>query len=198
MQRRGYNDDYDDGNDNNNNNKMDDHPAASKRQKISTEDAIAEASTSASASASPPAASESQSPQPRSSPRLYSPLQSPSDPPIPLTAEQVAAAAEAAQDAADAPLQAENGIAFDTDPSTNGDPFSDDGYETDSNLSASTSLASSVYNYAYENGRRYHKFREGTYNFPNDDAEQEREDMKHGMVVNLCQVLHFAPVKTMQ
>lgn len=168
-----------------------DDPSPAKRQKISTEDTTASASASASTSA--PAPSESQSQHARSSSRSpYSPHHSPSDPSIPPTADQLAAAA----DAADAPLQAENGIAVDTDPDP--DPFSDDGYETDSNLSASTSLASSIYNYAYENGRRYHKFREGTYNFPNDDAEQEREDMKHGMVVNLCQVLHFAPVKTMQ
>ncbi len=48
--------------------------------------------------------------------------------------------------------------------------------------------------YTFENGRRYHKFREGQYNFPNDDSEQDREDMKHAMVVNLCQTLHFAPI----
>jgi hypothetical protein len=71
----------------------------------------------------------------------------------------------------------------------------DDGYETDSLGSASTSLLSSVRNYAFENGRRYHKFREGAYNFPNDDSEQDREDMKHSMVVNLCQRLHFAELR---
>jgi hypothetical protein len=71
---------------------------------------------------------------------------------------------------------------------------SESGYETDTLGSASTSLASGVRDYAFENGRRYHKFREGTYNFPNDDSEQEREDMKHSMMVNLCQTLHFAPL----
>jgi methylase of polypeptide subunit release factors len=55
-------------------------------------------------------------------------------------------------------------------------------------------MGSSVRDYAFENGRRYHKFREGTYNFPNEDSEQDREDMKHAMMVNLCQVLHFAPL----
>jgi hypothetical protein len=58
----------------------------------------------------------------------------------------------------------------------------------------STSLAPSVRDYTFENGRRYHKFREGQYNFPNDDSEQDREDMKHNMMVNLCQTLHFAPI----
>jgi hypothetical protein len=102
---------------------------------------------------------------------------------------------EAQRIAAEGANQAEHGILVDT--ASDPEQFSDDGYETDGNMSASTSLASTMYNYSFENGRRYHKFREGTYNFPNDDAEQEREDMKHAMVVNLCQVLHFAPVKNM-
>lgn len=71
----------------------------------------------------------------------------------------------------------------------------DDGYHTDSSSVDSTSLSSSVRDYAFENGRRYHKFREGRYAFPNDDREQEREDMKHAMVVNLCGgKLHFSPI----
>ncbi|TVY38586.1 Secondary metabolism regulator [Lachnellula occidentalis] len=72
--------------------------------------------------------------------------------------------------------------------------YGESGYGTDSLLSASTSLASSVRNYAWENGRRYHRYREGEYPFPNDDSEQEREDMKHAMMVKLCQTLHFAPI----
>lgn len=75
------------------------------------------------------------------------------------------------------------------------DDATDGGYESDSFSSASTSAESSVRDYMYENGRRYHRFREGTYNFPNDDVEQEREDMKHAMVKLLCsQKLHFAPI----
>lgn len=76
-----------------------------------------------------------------------------------------------------------------------GDNTSDAGYESDVITSASTSVDSSVRDYMYENGRRYHRFREGTYNFPNDDVEQEREDMKHAMVKLLSnQKLHFAPM----
>ena len=37
-----------------------------------------------------------------------------------------------------------------------------------------TSLKSFVRDYYYENGRRYHSFRSGEYNLPNDDREQER------------------------
>ena len=92
----------------------------------------------------------------------------------------------------DAAAQAQNFIDIDSGADTQS--FSDAGYETDSLGSASTSLSSSVRDYAFENGRRYHKFREGSYNFPNDDSEQDREDMKHAMVVNLCQRLHFAPI----
>lgn len=101
---------------------------------------------------------------------------------------------EAEKDAAEAPVQAENGITVDSDQSS----FWDDGYETDSNPSISTSLASSMRHYKYENGRRYHRFREGTYNFPNDEMEQDREDLKHALVVKLCQAWYFAPVQNMQ
>ncbi|WQF79128.1 Putative S-adenosyl-L-methionine-dependent methyltransferase superfamily [Colletotrichum destructivum] len=73
-----------------------------------------------------------------------------------------------------------------------------DGYETASNTSTNdtSSLASSIRDYNFENKRRYHKFKEGRYAFPNDDAEQEREDMKHAMVVTLCGgTLHSAPLE---
>ena len=43
----------------------------------------------------------------------------------------------------------------------------------------STSITSSIRNYTYENGRRYHAFREGEYLVPNDDKEQDRQDYTH-------------------
>lgn len=81
--------------------------------------------------------------------------------------------------------------------STSASPTSvdDDGYESDSGLSAYTTVATSVSYFTYENGRRYHRFREGIYNFPNDDPEQDREDMKHAMIHMLCGRLHFAPIR---
>ncbi|KAK4102265.1 S-adenosyl-L-methionine-dependent methyltransferase [Parathielavia hyrcaniae] len=86
--------------------------------------------------------------------------------------------------------QAEEGsIVVDSD-----DLGTDDGYGSDNNTTASTSLAESVRDYIFENGRRYHRFREGRYNFPNDDVEQQREDMKHTMVKLLCGQLFFAPI----
>ena len=56
----------------------------------------------------------------------------------------------------------------------------DSAYEESLNESQySTSLASSVVNYKYENGRRYHSYREGSYPLPNDESEQERLDLLH-------------------
>jgi hypothetical protein len=79
------------------------------------------------------------------------------------------------------------------------DDDEDAGYYTDTASSVSTSLSSSVRDYAFENGRRYHKFREGAYQFPNDEPEQAREDMKHAMLVNVCDGrLHYAPLGNSQ
>ncbi|OLN92122.1 hypothetical protein CCHL11_01493 [Colletotrichum chlorophyti] len=78
---------------------------------------------------------------------------------------------------------------------------SEDGYATASDASSngSTSLASSIRDFNFENKRRYHKFKEGRYMMPNDDAEQEREDMKHAMVVHICGgSLHRAPLERPQ
>jgi SAM-dependent methyltransferase len=44
---------------------------------------------------------------------------------------------------------------------------------------ASTSLASSVLQYEYSNGRRYHGYRSGAYVLPNDEDEQDRLDLLH-------------------
>ncbi|RFU29588.1 hypothetical protein B7463_g6742, partial [Scytalidium lignicola] len=82
----------------------------------------------------------------------------------------------------------------DIDVDSLGDGENDAGYETASLSSASTSISSSVLNYRFENGRRYHAFRDGAYHFPNDEREQDREDMKHAMTMTLCQQLHFAPI----
>jgi SAM-dependent methyltransferase len=43
----------------------------------------------------------------------------------------------------------------------------------------SASLASTIFNYRYENGRRYHAYRDGKYLLPNDDEEQNRLDFNH-------------------
>ena len=61
-----------------------------------------------------------------------------------------------------------------------------DGYWTDSAGSETTSITSSIRNHIFENGRRYHKYHDGQYVMPNDESEQNREDLKHEMVVRLC------------
>ncbi|OJJ57247.1 hypothetical protein ASPSYDRAFT_155427 [Aspergillus sydowii CBS 593.65] len=63
--------------------------------------------------------------------------------------------------------------------------------------SLTTSLSSSVTNYVYENGRRYHRFREGQYLFPNDEVEQDRLDMVHHIDrLMLGGALFKAPIST--
>jgi SAM-dependent methyltransferase len=51
--------------------------------------------------------------------------------------------------------------------------------ESEDSQSYTTSLKSSVLNYQYENGRRYHAYHEGKYMHPNDDQESERLDISH-------------------
>lgn len=56
----------------------------------------------------------------------------------------------------------------------------DSGYaESTGAYSESTSIASSVFDHQYENGRRYHSYKAGRYFAPNDEREQERLDLLH-------------------
>lgn len=59
----------------------------------------------------------------------------------------------------------------------------------------STSLKSSIVQYKWRHGRRYHAYREGQYNFPNDDKEQDRLDMVHHVFRRLIgDKLFLAPI----
>jgi hypothetical protein len=71
-------------------------------------------------------------------------------------------------------------------------------YDTDGDESPQSSVYSSLLEHTFENGRRYHKYREGRYAFPNDEAELDREDVKHSMMLQLCQKLHYAPLDNPQ
>ncbi|CRG82966.1 hypothetical protein PISL3812_00313 [Talaromyces islandicus] len=51
--------------------------------------------------------------------------------------------------------------------------------DTTSSIDDRTTLVSSIKDYKYENGRRYHSFRDGEYLLPNDDREQDRLDLSH-------------------
>ncbi|TDZ36735.1 Secondary metabolism regulator LAE1 [Colletotrichum spinosum] len=98
-------------------------------------------------------------------------------------------------------VPAENVVEADTDDgaSSRADETWDEGFESASTHSASTSMSSSVRDYVFENTRRYHKYMEGRYLLPNDEPEQEREDMKHAMCVNVMNgKLHSAPLENPQ
>ncbi|KAL8863286.1 MAG: hypothetical protein Q9178_000661 [Gyalolechia marmorata] len=60
----------------------------------------------------------------------------------------------------------------------------------------SASISSSILDYEFENGRRYHAYKAGSYPLPNDEQELERIDIKH----HICQLLtggnlHLAPLE---
>ncbi|KAH6669959.1 TAM domain methyltransferase [Halenospora varia] len=75
-----------------------------------------------------------------------------------------------------------------------GDKEDDD--EVEVPISATASVSSSLYESVEENGRTYHKYKEGKYFLPNDEQEQSRLDLQH----HLCKLtlhgrLHLAPMK---
>jgi SAM-dependent methyltransferase len=63
-------------------------------------------------------------------------------------------------------------------------------------VSSANSLRSSIYAYVEENGRRYHKYKEGKYFFPNDEVEQDRLDLQHHLfLLTLEGKLALAPIE---
>ena len=65
--------------------------------------------------------------------------------------------------------------------------------------SQTTSLASSAFEYEYENGRRYHSYKAGKYFAPNDEQEQERLDLLHHVQsMVLGGELHKSPLQEPQ
>ncbi|KAL1994930.1 hypothetical protein VTN49DRAFT_1117 [Thermomyces lanuginosus] len=77
--------------------------------------------------------------------------------------------------------------------------FENDSSYGDELSSYTASLTSSVLDYRHENGRRYHKFRDGSYLLPNDESENDRLDMAHEMcLLILHRKLYLAPIKNPQ
>lgn len=76
------------------------------------------------------------------------------------------------------------------------DMESDQDYDSDgSSDSTTTTFDESANDFFFENGRRYHRFREGLYPFPNDSIEQEREELLHVLIKSLGEgKLHHAPI----
>ncbi|OQV10965.1 hypothetical protein CLAIMM_14882 [Cladophialophora immunda] len=67
----------------------------------------------------------------------------------------------------------------------------DSAYGGDEIASYTSSLSYSATDYKWEHGRRYHSFREGTYNFPNDEQEQKRYDIMHEVFLTAMDGQHF-------
>jgi hypothetical protein len=76
---------------------------------------------------------------------------------------------------------------------------SDSAYGDSDHLSDTTSIPSTIWKHRYENGRRYHKFREGEYWGPNDEVQNDQLDIAHHMFLMLLDnKLHLAPIQSPQ
>ncbi|KAI5838204.1 S-adenosyl-L-methionine-dependent methyltransferase [Morchella snyderi] len=72
---------------------------------------------------------------------------------------------------------------------------SDDAASSKYSKYSTQSLTTSIYEYRYENGRRYSAMKEGEYTLPNDETEQERLDIIHHIYLLLLDdKLHLAPI----
>ncbi|KAJ5812848.1 hypothetical protein N7447_009871 [Penicillium robsamsonii] len=68
-------------------------------------------------------------------------------------------------------------------------------FETQTLAGSNLSFASSVRDYSYENGRRYHAYRNGQYPLPNDEEEQDRLGLFHHLFKLISGGdLHRAPI----
>ncbi|RSL88216.1 hypothetical protein BHE90_016553 [Fusarium euwallaceae] len=57
------------------------------------------------------------------------------------------------------------------------DDDADSSYSLSTRITDTESLRSSILEYKWENGRRYHAYQDGSYWAPNDDRQQEAEDL---------------------
>ncbi|KAF2014471.1 S-adenosyl-L-methionine-dependent methyltransferase [Aaosphaeria arxii CBS 175.79] len=132
----------------------------------------------AQSSSSPPQQQQSQPQTQSQADSQPQPQSQPPQDPVPDTNQD---------DGFDDPLQLVPDTATPTDSDT------DSAFEGHS--TASTSLASSILNYEYTNGRRYHGYRSGAYLLPNDDEEQDRLDLLHHIfLLMLGGKLYDAPI----
>ncbi|KAF9629250.1 hypothetical protein BFW01_g10453 [Lasiodiplodia theobromae] len=81
-------------------------------------------------------------------------------------------------------------------PQIEAEEYNDDtesSYESD--LPSTSSLSSSITDYEYENGRRYHSYKKGLYLAPNDEDEKDRLDLcHHTITLRIGGKLHLAPI----
>ncbi|TDZ32612.1 Secondary metabolism regulator LAE1 [Colletotrichum spinosum] len=82
-----------------------------------------------------------------------------------------------------APTPIAQGPADSTVPVLAAEEFTDEESATErgSIASSSTSVSSSIREYRTENGRTYHKYKDGKYSYPNDNREVERLDLQHNL-----------------
>ncbi|KAF3083859.1 hypothetical protein TWF569_001393 [Orbilia oligospora] len=68
-------------------------------------------------------------------------------------------------------------------------------YEYDDIASITTSLSTSATDYKFENGRRYHGYKEGQWPVPNDEKQQNQMDLVHQVyTLRLGGKLYLAPI----
>ncbi|KFY98152.1 hypothetical protein V498_01618 [Pseudogymnoascus sp. VKM F-4517 (FW-2822)] len=120
-------------------------------------------------------------------------------PPAAVTATEVTEDQRSPLAGPDADNDPQNQAPLQIDEQEEGESDDADPAYGDSVASSSTSLASSITRYQYENGRRYHAYKQGEYYLPNDEMEQDRLDLQHH-IYRLCQggALFCAPIKEPQ
>ncbi|KAH7017107.1 S-adenosyl-L-methionine-dependent methyltransferase [Ilyonectria destructans] len=75
------------------------------------------------------------------------------------------------------------------------DDDTDSTYSEGTRVTDTQSLRTSILNYKWENGRRYHAYKDGAYWAPNDDRQQDAEDLMHEMFrIILDGNLYEAPI----
>ncbi|KAE9378337.1 S-adenosyl-L-methionine-dependent methyltransferase [Stipitochalara longipes BDJ] len=76
-----------------------------------------------------------------------------------------------------------------------GDGDGDSAYGQSLHYSDTASITSAITKYRYENGRRYHAYRDGAYWAPNDEIHNDQQDMAHHLwLLTLDNKLYLAPI----
>ncbi|KAK2743906.1 hypothetical protein FQN57_004529 [Myotisia sp. PD_48] len=82
------------------------------------------------------------------------------------------------------------------DSSINGREYVARAYEFDDSVESMKTLASTAQSYRYENGRRYHAYRDGAYWGPNDEKDKRHQTITHHLFGLLLEdKLFLAPVQ---
>ncbi|KAL1987418.1 hypothetical protein VTN96DRAFT_3800 [Rasamsonia emersonii] len=75
------------------------------------------------------------------------------------------------------------------------DPWGEFGVDDDNRSASSASITSSITRYRWENGRRYHAYKDGAYWGPNDEKAANHLDIAHHLfLLTLKNKLHLAPI----